>query len=298
MRLSRYCTAALLTASMLTADSVLAGQRIDGPASFRVFLQGRLVGAEDVIVRRSETEVIISGSGRLGAPLDFTTRRIEIRYDQQWRPQSLALEASTKGGTLGIQTTFANGQAENEVNQTGVVKRKADTVSADTIVLPSLFFGSYEALALRLASIPDGGSFKVYVAPQAEIPVKQTGRSSQRIETAGRVVDVRTYALTFQNPGAPVDATVWTDESGRLLRFEVAAQSLLVVHEDLASVASRTQVMSRAAGFVGVLPGVWPGGVYGLPCSCAPRCTLLCSSRGLSQWRRCRWPPWWSLAVC
>ena len=86
MRLSRYCTAALLTASMLTADSVLAGQRIDGPASFRVFLQGRLVGAEDVIVRRSETEVIISGSGRLGAPLDFTTRRIEIRYDQQWRP--------------------------------------------------------------------------------------------------------------------------------------------------------------------------------------------------------------------
>jgi pimeloyl-ACP methyl ester carboxylesterase len=255
MRLSRYCTAALLTASMLTAGSALAGQRIDGPASFRVFLQGRLVGAEDVIVRRSETGVIISGSGRLGAPLDFTTRRIEIRYDQQWRPQSLALEASTKGGTLGIQTTFANGQAENEVNQTGVVKRKADAVSADTIVLPSLFFGSYEALALRLASIPDGGSFKVYVAPQAEIPVKQTGRSSQRIETAGRVVDVRTYALTFQNPGAPVDATVWTDESGRLLRFEVAAQSLLVVHEDLASVASRTQVMSRAGDQRVTFPG-------------------------------------------
>jgi pimeloyl-ACP methyl ester carboxylesterase len=253
--LSRYCTAALLTASMLTAGSVLAGQRVDGPASFRVFLQGRLVGAEDVIVRRSETGVIISGSGRLGAPLDFTTRRIEIRYDPQWRPQSLALEASTKGGTLGIQTTFANGQAENEVNQTGVVKRKADTVSADTIVLPSLFFGSYEALALRLASIPDGGSFKVYVAPQAEIPVKQTGRSSQRIETAGRVIDVRTYALTFQNPGAAVDAIVWTDESGRLLRFEVAAQSLLVVHEDLASVASRTQVMSRAGDQTVTFPG-------------------------------------------
>ena len=99
------------------------------------------------------------------------------------------------------------------------------------------------------------GSFKVYVAPQAEIPVKQTGRSSQRIETAGRVVDVRTYALTFQNPGAPVDATVWTDESGRLLRFEVAAQSLLVVHEDLASVASRTQVMSRAGDQRVTFPG-------------------------------------------
>jgi pimeloyl-ACP methyl ester carboxylesterase len=230
---------------MFAAGSVAAGQRVEGPASFRVFLQGRLVGAEDVIIRRSGTDVVLSGTGRLGAPLDFTTRRLEIRYDQEWRPHSLLLEASTKGGTLGIQTTFANGQAENEVNQTGVVKRKTDTVTADTIVLPSLFFGSYEALALRLASIPDGGVFKVYVAPQAEISVKQTARSSQRIETAGRVIEVRTYALTFQNPGAPVDAIVWTDEAGRLLRFEVAAQSLLVVHEDLASVASRTQIMSR-----------------------------------------------------
>src|SRR4029453_8862968 len=156
---------------------------------------------------------------------------------------------------LGIQTTFANGQAENEVNQTGVVKRKTDTVTPDTIVLPAMFFGSYEALALRLPSVADGGTSKGYVAPQAEIAVKQTGRSSQRIETAGRVIDVRTYALTFQNPGAPVDAIVWTDESGRLLRFEVAAQSLLVVHEDLASVASRTQVMSRAGDQTVTFPG-------------------------------------------
>ena len=245
MRVSRYCTAAVLGVSMLTAGSA-AAQKTDGPASFRVFLQGRLVGAENVTVRRSGSEVIVSGTGRLGAPLDFATRRAEIRYDQAWRPQSLQLDATVKGGTLGILTTFANGQAENEVNQTGVVKRKTDTVTPDTIVLPAMFFGSYEVLALRLASIPDGGTFKVYVAPQAEISVKQTGRSSQRIETAGRVIDVRTYALTFQNPGAPVDAVVWTDEAGRLLRFEVAAQSLLVVHEDLASVASRTLIMSRA----------------------------------------------------
>jgi pimeloyl-ACP methyl ester carboxylesterase len=230
---------------MLTAASA-AAQKTDGPASFRIFLQGRLVGAENVTVRRAGTEVIISGTGRLGAPLDFATRRAEIRYDQKWRPRSLQLDATVKGGTLGIQTTFANGQAENEVNQTGVVKRKTDTVTPDTIVLPAMFFGSYEALALRLASVADGGTFKVYVAPQAEIAVKQTGRSSQRIETAGRVIDVRTYALTFQNPGAPIDAIVWTDEAGRLLRFEVPAQSLLVVHEDLASVASRTQIMSRA----------------------------------------------------
>jgi pimeloyl-ACP methyl ester carboxylesterase len=237
------------------AGTAPAGQKVDGPASFRIFLQGRLVGTEDVTVRQRDGEWIISGTGRLGAPLDLTTRRLEIRYDQAWRPQSLILDASTKGGTLGIQTTFANGQAQNEVNQTGVVKRKQDAIAADTIVLPNLFFGSYEALALRLASIPDGGVFKAYIAPQAEISVKQTARSSQRIETAGRVVDVKTYALTFQNPGSPLDAVLWTDEVGRLLRFEVAAQALLVVHEDLASVASRAQVMSRAGDQNVTIPG-------------------------------------------
>jgi pimeloyl-ACP methyl ester carboxylesterase len=247
MRLSRYCTAAILACSIFAAaGTVSVGQQVDGRAFFRVFLQGRLVGTEEVTVRRRDGEWIVSGTGRLGAPLDLTTRRLEIRYDQAWHPQSLTLDASTKGGTLGIQTTFANGQAQNEVNQTGVVTRKQDTVAADTIVLPNLFFGSYEALALRLASIPVGSLFKAYIAPQAEISVKQTARSSQRIETAGRVVDVKTYALTFQNPGSPLDAVLWTDEVGRLLRFEVAAQALLVVREDLASVASRAQVMSRA----------------------------------------------------
>ena len=138
-----------------------------------MFLQGRLVGTEEVTVRRREGEWIISGNGRLGAPLDLTTRRLEIRYDQSWHPQSLTVDASTKGGTLGIQTTFANGQAQNEVNQTGVVTRKQDAIAADTIVLPNLFFGAYEALALRLASIPVGSVFKAYIAPQAEISVKQ-----------------------------------------------------------------------------------------------------------------------------
>ncbi len=246
MRLSGYCTAATLAGSLFAAAGSAAAQQVDGRASFRVFLQGRLVGTEEVTVRRRDGEWVISGNGRLGAPLDLTTRRLEIRYDQSWHPQSLTVDASTKGGTLGIQTTFANGQAQNEVNQTGVVTRKQDAVAADTIVLPNLFFGAYEALALRLASIPVGSVFKAYIAPQAEINVKQNARSSQRIETASRVVDVKTYALTFQNPGSPLEAVVWTDEVGRLMRLEVPAQNLLVVHEDFASVASRAQVMSRA----------------------------------------------------
>lgn len=223
-----------------------AQAQADTTATFRIFLRGAAIGSEDVSVERAAGGWTISGTGHLGAPLDLTTRRLEVKYDTEWKAKELTIDANTKGATFAIHTTFANGQAESEINQTGVVKRKTDPVSADTLVLPNLFFGTYEALAMRLASIPDGSTFHAYIAPQAEILVKQTARSSQRIETAKRVVEVKTYALSFQNPGATLDATLWTDESGRLVRFEVPAQSLLVARDDFASVAARALVMSRA----------------------------------------------------
>jgi uncharacterized protein len=255
MRLSSHCTALLVALSTLAwhATTVRA-QQVEGTATFRVFLRGAPVGTEDTTVQRSPDGWILTGTGHLGAPLDLTTRRIEMRYDANWKPQELSIDANTKGATFGIHTTFAGGNAESEVNQTGVVKRKSDSVAADTIVLPNLFFGTYEALALRLASIPDGATFRAYIAPQAEIAVKQTARSSLRIETAKRVVNVRTYGLTFQNPGAPLDATLWTDEAGRLVRFEVPAQSLLVARDDFAAVSARALVMSRAGDLPVTIP--------------------------------------------
>ena len=246
MPFSRYFMGAVAVASMAALAPAADAQQADTTVTFRIFLRGSPIGSEDVSVQRSAQGWTISGTGHLGAPLDLTTRRLEVRYDANWKPQELTIDANTKGATFAIHTTFANGQAESEINQTGVVKRKTDAVSADTVVLPNLFFGTYEALALRLASIPVGSTFHAYVAPQAEIVVKQTARSSQRIETAKRVVDVKTYALTFQNPGAPLDATLWTDETGRLVRFEVPAQSLLVARDDFASVSARALVMSRA----------------------------------------------------
>ena len=165
-------------------------------------------------MRRVDGGWTLIGSGHLEPPLDLTTTRLEIRYDGELAADRVDARRGDPGCDGLPAHDFADGKAASELNQSGAVTHKTDPVAPDTLVLPNLFFGSYEALALRLASVPDGGSFKAYIAPQAEITVKQNARSSQRIETAKRVVDVRTYALTFQNPGSPLDATVWTDESG------------------------------------------------------------------------------------
>jgi pimeloyl-ACP methyl ester carboxylesterase len=230
---------------VLLAPSITAAQPAEGSASFRVFLKGSAIGGEEVTVRRTPTGITITSTGRLASPLDLVTRQCVLRYDTNWRPIDLTVDAIARGAGLAIKTTFADGKATSEITQAGAPTTKTDTVAPDTLVLPNLFFGAYEALAMRLANIADGASFQVYVAPQAEITVKQNARSTQKIETARRVIDVRAYALTFQNPGNPLEAIVWTDETGRLLKFEVPAQTLIFVREDLSSVASRALVVSR-----------------------------------------------------
>jgi alpha-beta hydrolase superfamily lysophospholipase len=256
MRILHFtCRAALAAAFALLGGSAALAQPAEGAASFRLFVKGSAIGGEEATVRRTPQGITISSYGRLAAPLDLLTRQFVLRYDPNWHPIDLTVEAVARGASLGIKTTFADGKATSEVTQAGTPTTKTDTVSPDTLVLPNLFFSAYEALAMRLASIPDGSTFPAFIAPQAEITVKQNARSTQRIETAKRVIDVRTYALTFQNPGSPLDAIVWTDETGRLLKFEVPAQSLIFVREDLSSVATRALVVSREGDLSVRMPG-------------------------------------------
>jgi pimeloyl-ACP methyl ester carboxylesterase len=249
-----HCTVLALLATVALALPA-AAQSSNEAASFRVFLRGSAIGGEDVVVRRTPEGVTITSSGRLAAPLDLVMRQCVIRYDVRWRPLELSVDAMARGAALSIKTSFADGRAESEVTQAGAPTRKTDVVSADPVVLPNVCFSAYEALALRLGEIADGGSIRAYVAPQAEIAVTRVARTDQKVETARRVIDVRSYALAFQNPGGALDATVWTDESGRLLKLEIPAQSLIVVREDLASVATRALVISRDGDLSVRIPG-------------------------------------------
>lgn len=249
-----HCTVLALLATVASGVPA-AAQSSNEAASFRVFLRGSAIGGEDVAVRQTPEGVTITASGRLAAPLDLVMRQCVVRYDAGWRPVDLSVDAIARGAALTIKTTFAEGRAESEVTQAGAPTRKTDVVSADPVVLPNVCFSAYEALALRLGGVADGAAIRAYVAPQAEIAVTRVSRSDQKVETARRVLDVRSYALRFENPGMPLDATLWTDESGRLLKLEIAAQSLIVVREDLASVATRALVVSRDGDLSVRIPG-------------------------------------------
>ena len=148
---------------------------------------------------------------------------------------------------LVINTTVTGSSAASEVTQLGQTIQKSDPITKGALLLPNMFFASFEALALRLSTLAEESArFTGYIAPQAEIPIAVRRLGSEIIETQQRALQARRFAVTFMNPGKPLESEVWIDEHGRLLRFGVITQGLAVIREDVSSVTARRQNITRA----------------------------------------------------
>jgi len=227
--------AAAALAIVLAGPRAAAGQ----DASFLIFGQGQPVGNETVTVQDTGDGWKITSTGQIGPPISLTMRLVEIVYDREWHPKSLLADGIVKGKVTRVRTTFEGTKASSDIVQDERNFQKTDTVDAQTLVMPNLIFGSYEALAARLSSAQPGAAFRVYVAPEAEITVRLGAVSTERVTTPGRTFEARKHALTFENPGGPLAADLWTDGT-RLMRLSMPSVGLEVVRSDVATVAART----------------------------------------------------------
>ena len=209
---------------------------------YLVFFRSQPIGREEVAVVRQAEGWIVRGSSRQGPPIDITTRVAEVIYDTEWRPKSMLVDGIVRGQDVTLKTTFADGKASNVIAVQGAPQAKVDAVSADTIVLPNAFLGSYAVLARRLLGKAVGAELHAYIAPQVEVPMRVTAITSQRIDTAKASINATQYAIAVVNP-APAgefQMFVWIDQNGDLLRMSIPAQTLEMAREDIASAAART----------------------------------------------------------
>jgi len=213
--------------------------------TYTIFARGTRVGVERVTVSQTGDGWTIASSSRLEAPLNLTLRRAEARYDREWRPRSLTMDGAFRETPIELRTTFSGTTAASQFLQDGQRREKTDTVTADTVILPNNFYGTYAVLARRLAAIQPGGEVRAYVAPQAEIAIALDRVGTERLQTAGRRFVARRFFVTFRNPGIPLAGEVWAEEDGRLVRITIPAAQVDVVRDDVASVAARRQVVHR-----------------------------------------------------
>ncbi len=216
-------------------------------ADFKIFVRGIQIGTEQVSVVRTPEGTLISGSGRLAPPVDVITNRCEARYDAQGRPLEATFDAIVHGQYASMHTVFGDGTASTQIAQAGrQPQTRTDKVSPDAVILLNTFFGLYEGLAAHLQDAKSGSELKAYILALAEVSIQVKATTDERIQTPGRTIAARHYQLMFMNPGQPQQTDLWADETGRLVRLAIPAQSFEMARADVASVSARTEVAPRA----------------------------------------------------
>src|SRR5437773_2411873 len=111
---SPHCTREVLTAAVIAASVSVAAARQLPPAApqlseaasnFTIFLRGTPVGTEQMTVNRNAEGWTIVGSGRLGAPFDIVTRRLQLRSDADWKSIELTIDATVRGQPQTLRST-------------------------------------------------------------------------------------------------------------------------------------------------------------------------------------------------
>ena len=259
MRGSAYCTLAILLLRGLPAAAQPPVEPTPGAATFNVFVRSTPIGFEQIELLRSPSGWVIRSRGDLSRPIDLENRLFEVEYDEQWRPQTLAIDAARGAIPFSFRATFAGNAATTELDEAGQHFSLTTQVPPDAVVLPDYFFAAYEALAVRLASARPGDEIPIYAAPRAVSGARVDQIIPQQIDTGAAVVDARVYRLSFPNPDGPLTVEVWTDSGHRLLRVTIPEAALDVAREDIVSMGARVLGVShsgdddarvRAEGFV------------------------------------------------
>jgi pimeloyl-ACP methyl ester carboxylesterase len=242
-RLFRHLTVAVL---VLTIDGAAALVAQTMPASaapatavFDISVRGVAVGQERVTVTPSNGGFVISSTGGQTAPAPLTIDKFVMTYARGWQPVSLEIEARAAGQLLSMTSAFTTTTASNDVMQGGQRVQVTHPISAGAIVLPNNFFGAYEALAGRVATLHVGDKLPIYVAPQAEIIGTIAKITPQRIQTPDTLIELRHYAIEMQNPSGIVNVEIAVDGHNRLARIAVPGAGILALRSDLSGVMKR-----------------------------------------------------------
>lgn len=215
-------------------------------ANYTVFQRAVPIGSEQVTVDRSAGGWTITSSSRMGAPIDILGRLIEVKYTADWKPLELNVDATIQGQSTIDRLRVTGTSATVEAVRGGATTTNSVTIPADALLLPSPFWGPFEALAQRLKTAAAGATFPALAGTAGIVEIQVGTSSDEAIQIPGRLIQAHVTHVKLAVQGSSLDVDVVGDENGHLLRLSIPAQSLEIVREDAASVAARRVVISRA----------------------------------------------------
>ncbi len=233
--------AAAIWAAPAAAFAAGAGQAagMSDTSTFNIIYRGVTVGSEVVTLTRTAEGWSIAASGSQAAPVELVTSTFDMRYASDWQPIRLEIEGLLQGKLITLSTSFGLTTAVNELMQggsRGVVKHD---ISPRAVVVPTNFYGAYEALAARVAGATPGTRLPLYVPPQGETTATVETVNPREIAMPGGSVQLTEYDLTVGGPAGAMSVAISIDDRHRLAQLTFPAAALSVVREDLSSTMAR-----------------------------------------------------------
>src|SRR5262245_43173168 len=116
VRLSHFSRAvafgAVVALGLVSATALPRAQA--SSSTFLVFFRSTPVGNEQVAVEKGVNGWSITSSGRVGAPFDLIVRGLQARYDTDWKPLELTLDATLRGQSATVHTVVNGTTAQTE----------------------------------------------------------------------------------------------------------------------------------------------------------------------------------------
>ena len=244
-RAARYVAAALCAIAL--GAGTAGAQTSAATNDFTIYIRSTPVGTEQVTVNRSVNGIVVSSIGRTGAPVDIVLRQFNARYDTNWRPVELSIDATVRGKASTLHAVVAGQTVTTDITQEGAPPlHSTDPIDPQALLMPNPFIAPYEAIAARTLTATEGTTLMLFQPGQGSFTALVGPSAQERIQTVERVIDARRTRLTFQIASMPPTETeIWADENGRLLRLRVPSQGLEVSRKDMSAVSTRRLTMAR-----------------------------------------------------
>lgn len=201
-----------------------------------IYMAGNPVATENYTVGKSSgggIDIDGSGSANLG-PMKIEIEKFEVLTNAKYEP----VEATAKGKLGAIQmnvhTTFAGGQAKNEIDTGQGPQTKDLPVHADAVVVNNnLPLYPWTVLAMR-ASLDNQQPqhFSVYVVGQAEVDASLIFKARERVEFAGKAADLNHLNVSGTTPqGQAISMDFWVDDNRKIIKMAVPSQGVEAYQE-------------------------------------------------------------------
>ena len=208
-------------------------QPIVSPANSRltIYMAGNPVATENYTVGKSSDggiDIDGSGSANLG-PMKIDIEKFEVRTNAKYEPVEATAKAKLGAIQMNVHTTFAGGQAKNEIDTGQGPQTKDLPVSAGAVVVnANLPLYPWTLLAMRASfDTHDSQHIPVYILGQAEVAASVVFKGKETVQFAGRAVDLNHLTVSGTPPqGPPISADFWVDDSRKIIKMTVPSQGV------------------------------------------------------------------------